>query len=72
MRVKYHCGGCGGVGKVRSGGLWGWGPWVRTTTWVTSGTGVIIGVVVGVVRMMWVVRVMEVAYRCCWPLVTAP
>jgi hypothetical protein len=69
MRVEYHCGGCGGVAEVRGGGLRGRRTWVRAPARVASSTGIIVGVVVGVVWMMWM---MEVSDRCCWRLVTAP
>jgi hypothetical protein len=68
--VEHHRGGCGGVAEVRGGGLRGWGTWVRSPVGVTCSVSVIIGVVVGVVRVVgWM---MEVANRCCWPLVTTP
>lgn len=65
MRVKHHRRGCGGVAKVRSGGLRGRRTWIRPSARVTCSTSVVIGVVVGMVRMMRVVRMMEVADRCC-------
>jgi hypothetical protein len=71
MRVEHHRGGCSGVAEVRGGGLRDWRTWVRAPAGITCSVGIIIGVVV-----VWVVRVvgwmMEVANRCCWPLVTAP